>query len=260
MYARPLPARQDHPGVISGSQRYHGTVNAALREARLLAGFSQYDLARAIRHRGFLTGRPNGCTRERVRSWENGKTRRPHPVHLFLLEDVLGQPAANLGFDADLRHGMSRAAVLAEAGLDAPMRLPDPASSYGGLSGIWLSGYTYVSSGRKASFSSQHYVVLLQTGAQLTVRSVPKSSSGLSMTATVNGHVVTGTWTEQTRADGYYRGAAYMGAIQLLEQDEGLLAGKWLGFGKGGEINDGPWTLRLADRDLTAISRWDVAL
>jgi len=237
-------------------------MNAALREARLLAGFSQYDLAWAIRRDGFLGGRPNGCTREMVHRWECGRTRRPQPRYLLHLENVLGQPAANLGFDADLRHGMSRAASLAGAGLDKPMQLPDPASGYGGLSGIWLSEYSFASSGRNADFTSQHYVVLLQAGAQLDVRSVPASASGLSMTATVNGRVVTGTWTEQTRSDGYYSGAVYTGAIQLVEADEGVLAGKWLGFGKGGEINDGPWSLRRASRDLSAgeISRWNLAL
>jgi transcriptional regulator with XRE-family HTH domain len=254
----------DHRRIIPGSSGVTVEVmaNAALTEARRLAGFSQYDLARAIRHRGFLTGRPNGCTREMVHRWENGRTRRPHPSYLLLLEDVLGQPAGNLGFDADLRHGMSRAVLLAGAGLDRPMALPDPAASYGGLSGIWLSTYSYVSSGRGGtSFTSQHNVVLLQTGAQLMVRSVPKSASGLSMQLAVTGLAVTGTWTEQTRPDGYYRGAVYMGAIQMLLKDEGLLDGRWIGFGKAEEINDGPWSLRRMTGELTpeAISRWDLA-
>lgn len=238
-------------------------ANAALTEARRLAGYSQYDLARAIRHRGFLTGRPNGCTREMVAKWERGKVRRPHPSYLLLLEDVLGTPADSLGFDADLRHGINRALMIADAGLDRPMTLPDPAESYGGHSGIWLSEYTFTSSGRGGtSFTSQHYVVLLQTGAQLSVRSVPKSASGLSMQLTVNGRACTGTWWERTRPDGYYRGAAYMGAIQVLEKDEGFLDGRWIGFGKGEEINDGPWSLRRVTRELApeAIERWDLAL
>jgi len=51
--------------------------------------------------------------------------------------------------------------------------------------------------------------------------------------------------SDAPQGDGYYRGAVYHGALQML-QDEGgrLLAGKWVGFGKDGEINDGARTVR----------------
>jgi transcriptional regulator with XRE-family HTH domain len=236
-------------------------ANAQLREARRLVGLSQYDLAREIRRAGWLNGDPNGCTRKMVQRWETGVTRLPQARYLLLLENVLGQPAASLGFDADLRYGMSRPDVLEQAGLDTPFTLPDPAGSYGPMSGVWLSTYTYESSGRGASFTSHHYVVLLQAGAKVMVRSVPKSASALSMQLTANGTVVTGTWTERTRSDGYYRGATYTGAIQFLEAGRGKLNGRWIGFGKNNEINDGPWKLELADSRLSAeaISRWDIA-
>jgi len=239
--------------------------NTALIEARRQAGFSQDDLARAIRRDGWLAGDPNGCTREMVHRWENGRVRRPQSRYLARLEHVLGQPAGNLGFDADLHHGVNRAQVLADAGLDSPMTLPDPAESYGPLSGVWLSSYSYVSSGRGASYTGRHYVVLLQTGARLIARSVPASASGLSMSMSASGRIVTGTWTEQTQPGGYYRGASYHGAIQMIlaeNEDDRAMAGKWVGFGKGGEVNDGPWSLALVTGQLApdAISEWDVAL
>ena len=66
--------------------------------------------------------------------------------------------------------------------------------------------------------------------------------------------------SDAPQGDGYYRGAVYHGALQML-QDEGgrLLAGKWVGFGKDGEINDGPWSLTLVDErvDAEAVERWN---
>ena len=61
--------------------------------------------------------------------------------------------------------------------------------------------------------------------------------------------------------DGYYRGAVYTGALQMLESDEAgpqRFAGKWVGFGKEGDTNVGPWTLTLVDGRLTpeAVERW----
>lgn len=235
-------------------------ANTALREARRLAHMSQSDLARMIRETGFQLGDPNGCTREMVQKWESGRVRRPQGRYLLALEQVLGQPAANLGFDADIKYGMDRARAISDAGLDAAMPTPEPAESYGPLSGIWLSTYEYRSSGRDAVYTSSHYVMVLQRGGRLMVRSLPASSSALSMDLSANGQVVTGTWTEQTQGDGYYRGAVYHGALQMLEQDEGRrLAGRWVGFGKEGEINDGAWTLALVDDHIgtEAVEQWN---
>ena len=78
------------------------------------------------------------------------------------------------------------------------------------------------------------------------MRSLPGSAdSSLTMDLTANGNVITGTWVEQTSSDGYYRGARYHGAIQLLaEPTVRRLAGKWLGFGKGMDITPahGNWS------------------
>ena len=106
--------------------------------------------------------------------------------------------------------------------------LPEPAN-YGPFTGIWLSAYEYRSSGRDATFTSRHHVLLLQRGARLMVRSLPASESQLSMDLGVNGRVITGTWTEQTKADGYYRGAVYTGAIQLLQESAERSAGSGWG-------------------------------
>ena len=84
---------------------------------------------------------------------------------------------------------------------------------------------------------------------RLTVRSLPGSAlSTLTMDLVVDGNVITGTWVEQTEPEGYYRGARYHGAIQLLAEPTGRkLSGKWVGFGRGMEMNTGPWDLIFLD-------------
>ena len=234
-------------------------ANVALREARVRAHLSQTELARRIREAGFTSGDANGCTVRMVQRWESGETRRPRPNYLLALENVLGLPVESLGFDADVRHGMDRAIALSEAGLDTVLPLPEPAASYGPLTGIWLSSYDYYSSGRNQTYTSRHYVMLLQRGGRLIVRALPSSASQVSMDLGVNGQVITGTWAERTQEGGYYRGAAYTGAIQLLEESAERLNGVWVGFGKESEINTGPWSLTLVDEhvDADAVERWD---
>jgi transcriptional regulator with XRE-family HTH domain len=237
-------------------------LNTALRQARIRAHLSQGDLARLIREDGFRSGRSTPCTERTVQRWESGQVTCPQARYLLALENVFGQPAESLGFDADKRYGMDRGQILADAGLDAAMPLPDPAASYGPLSGIWLSEYQYPSSGRGGSFSSRHYVMVLQRGARLMVRSVPASSSQLSIELSANGQVVTGTWTEQTEASGYYKGAVYHGALQMLLDPTGRrMEGEWVGFGRDMSVNHGPWSLTLVDGELGtgALQRWNRA-
>ncbi|GGQ54649.1 hypothetical protein GCM10010166_24520 [Couchioplanes caeruleus subsp. azureus] len=116
-------------------------------------------------------------------------------------------------------------------------------------SGVWLSRYEYFSSGRDGMFVGRHYVVVLQHGDRLTVRSLPGSAeSALTMDLTVDGPVLTGTWVEQTEQSGYYRGARYHGAIQMLAEPTGWrVRGKWVGFGKERDVNTGPWELTFQD-------------
>jgi hypothetical protein len=234
-------------------------VNLALKQARERANLSQTGLAVRIQEWGFTTGEPNGCSRNMVQRWESGQTRCPQGRYLLALEAVLGQPAASLGF-ADQRYGMDRHQALADAGLDQGMPLPVPSGQYGAMTGIWLSSYEYFSSGRDQSFTGQHHVLVLQRGARLMARSLPASRSLLSLDMTANGQVVTGTWTEQTDPAGYYQGAVYHGAIQLLTEPSGhRMTGRWIGFGRELEINDGPWTLTLVDSKITpeAVERWN---
>jgi len=61
------------------------------------------------------------------------------------------------------------------------------------------------------------------------------------MDLSVDGTTVTGTWNEITSADGYYRGARYSGAIQLLVEPSGhRMAGQWVGYGRSFDVNTGP--------------------
>ena len=93
------------------------------------------------------------------------------------------------------------------------------------------------------------------TGPRLQVRSVPASASRLMMDLTVNGQVITGTWTEQTSPAGYYQGGVYHGAIQLLLDP----TGRWVGFGRDFDLNSGPWTLELVTSETgkAALERYD---
>jgi hypothetical protein len=212
---------------------------------------SQGDLARALRDAGERIGIPNDANKRLVQRWEAGAINFPRPAYARALEAVTGLPIASLGFVA-----VSHVSVDGQGGHDieafaVPTSVASgpQTSASGGFSGVWLSRYEYYSSGREGSFVGMHYVVVLQHGDRLTVRSLPGSSdSPLTMDLTVDGNVVTGTWVEQTAAEGYYRGARYHGAIQMLAEPTGRrIAGKWIGFGRDLEVNSGPWELIFQD-------------
>lgn len=118
--------------------------------------------------------------------------------------------------------------------------------------GVWFSRYEFYSSSREQTYEGTHYVVVVQHGNRLTAQSLPRASgnpdSPLSLDLTVDRNVVTGTWVEQTAQDGYYNGARYHGAVQMLVEPTGRrMTGKWVGFGKDFDVNTGPWELRLVD-------------
>ncbi|MDH6224331.1 XRE family transcriptional regulator [Streptomyces sp. MJP52] len=233
--------------------------NTQLRAVRMSLLMSQDDFARAIRTAGERAGRPNDASKRLVQRWESGAIAAPRPIYARALEAVTGMPIESLGFASPV---MARVSSDGAGGHDlepsrdgvappgsGPMPQTSPRTSY---SGIWLSRYEYFSSGRDDSFIGMHYVVVLQHGNQLTVRSLPNASSNphspLTMDLTVDGSVITGTWVEQTAKDGYYRGARYHGAIQMLIEPTGTrMAGKWVGFGKDMDVNTGPWELSLQD-------------
>jgi hypothetical protein len=228
------------------------TPNAALRAVRMGMLMSQDDFARAVRDAGNRAGQPNDANKRLVQRWEAGTTTHPRPVYARALESVTGMPIESLGFVISVPaarvsgdgHG-GHDIEAAPAGIAPAQPKGEPRPVAGNYSGVWLSRYEYFSSGRDASFVGLHYVVVLQHGNRLTVRSLPGSSdSPLTMELEVDGHVATGTWTEQTAAEGYYVGARYHGAIQLLVDPTGrLMSGKWVGFGKEFDVNTGPWEL-----------------
>jgi transcriptional regulator with XRE-family HTH domain len=221
--------------------------NTALRAVRLAMRLSQDELAERMRGAGAAS-----TTKRTVQRYESGETTNPRPASARALEVVTRLPIAALGFpegvDAvvvdDGRGGHDlevRGSVLSAAA--------GPERTQGGYSGVWLSRYRYYSSSRAEELASAHYVVILQHSDRLTVRSLhgPERST-LVMDLVISGNVVTGTWHEETEARGFYRGAIYHGAIQLLAEPTGRrLTGKWVGFGKEMDINTGPWELAFRD-------------
>lgn len=218
---------------------------------------SQDDFARLIREAGDRAGVPNNASKRLVQRWEAGQITTPQPAYARALEMVTGLPVEQLGFPMVPQarvsgddHGGHDVALSAN-GIAPAAGSATRAAPQGNYSGVWLSRYEYFSSGREGTFAGQHYVVLLQHGDRLTVRSLPGGSptgSVLTMDLTVEGNVITGTWSEQTAVDSYYRGARYHGAIQMLVEPTGRrMVGKWVGFGKEMDVNTGPWELIFQD-------------
>ncbi|MBE1487068.1 helix-turn-helix domain-containing protein [Plantactinospora soyae] len=230
--------------------------NSALRAVRLGMRMSQDDFARALQEAGRRAGHPNDANKRLVQRWESGSIAAPRPVYARALEVVTGLPVESLGFtnapyasvSADGQGGHD---LVPPTGAPAvPAGAPASQSSmHRNYSGVWQSRYEYFSSGRDAAFVGQHYVVVLQHGDRLTVRSLPDTANGsLAIDLTIDGSVITGTWIEQTDPSGYYRGGRYHGAIQMLVEPTGRrMIGKWVGFGKDMDINTGPWELVFRD-------------
>jgi hypothetical protein len=236
-------------------------TNVKLKTAIDQAHFSYETLARKIQEAGHRYGQPNACNKATVARWLAGA--QPHPHYVLLLEAVLNTPAADLGVASET-YSMDREQMLTDAGLDTLMPEPDETAGvvYGELTGVWLSTYEYESSSRKQTYTSKHYVLLLQRGKGITVRSLPNQASTLSLELSVNGRMCTGNWTEATSKEGYYSGAIYSGAIQLeVNQNGDRLSGMWVGFGKNpGEFNTGPWKFDRVDTNYDKATRdkWDI--
>ncbi|NEA45234.1 helix-turn-helix transcriptional regulator [Streptomyces sp. SID10815] len=236
------------------------TPNGTLRAVRMGLLMSQDEFARAIRQAGDRAGTPNDASKRLVQRWESGTTAAPRPVYARALEAVTGLPIESLGFPAPALVRISEDGHGGHDIQDSPVGIPitggapnPQAAPRGNYSGVWLSTYEFVSSGRgNQVLTGKHHVVLLQHGNRLTGRSLPHASlnpdSPLTLDLQVEGGTVTGTWTEQTATEGYYRGARYFGALQMLAEPTGRrMAGKWVGFGKDFDVNTGPWELRLMD-------------
>lgn len=232
------------------------TPNTTLKAVRIGLLMSQDDFARALREAGDRAGTPNNASKRLVQRWEAGETDAPQPSYARALEAVTRLPISALGFAIPSvrvsSDGQGGHDVDAEVATPVPNGAPAPrAGSDRSYSGVWLSRYQFFSSGRDSTFTGQHFVVLLQHGDRITVRSLPGSSDGpLTMDLSVDGNVLTGTWNEVTSSEGYYRGARYHGTIQLLAEPTGRrMTGKWLGFGRDMDVNSGPWELIYQDSD-----------
>ncbi|MGA8519454.1 MAG: hypothetical protein WCC47_24125, partial [Pseudonocardiaceae bacterium] len=148
-----------------------------------------------------------------------------------------------------LAAGLSLAAVattISTLEADAEEAAP-PSAGDRHLTGVWRSRYIYYSSGRQSELIGEHYVVLNQQENHISGQSLPNSlGSLLTFDLSVSDSVVTGTWVERTSPTGYYKGAVYRGAVQLLIDPTGSrMAGRWLGFDKDSNINTGDWELTL---------------
>jgi hypothetical protein len=237
------------------------TTNDALRSVRRSMLMTQEGLAQKLRE---VTGTDDINTRT-IQRWEAGTTSAPRALHARALQMVTGLPLERLGFPSAAER------VLLEdgrGGYDLGVRATDVTTGsrppHGNYSGIWISRYEYFSSGRDAAFEGQHAVMLTQIGTTISVHSIFGSAqSSMSMTLDLDGAVATGTWMEMTEQGGYYQGARYHGSIQLIVGPTGRrMTGKWVGFGKDGDVNTGPWTLTFKEASTSSemISRYSAPL
>lgn len=222
------------------------TPNTVLRSWRVSRRLSQDGMARAVQEAGARIGEPNDASKRLIQRWETGETRQCRYAYARALEAMTGLPIEMLGFSVRVTpDGQGGHDVVRE---QEPRLMGDARSVPGAFGGVWRSRYQYFSSGRDGTFTGLHYVVLLQHDDRFTVRSLPGASSNpdsnLSMELGVEGNVVTGTWREETSRQGYYRGAVYHGAVQMLVEPTGRrITGKWVGFGRDMDVNSGPWEL-----------------
>lgn len=232
-------------------------TNDTLKTARLSLRLSQEEFARRIREAGKAVGEPNDASKRLVQRWESGTTAQPRPVYARALEAVLGVPIEAMGFPARVSpdreggHDMSAAEASAQ-GIANPEPAVGVQAAQAGFSGIWLSRYEFYSSSREQTFTGAHHLLLLQTGDRITGRSISPNSldpqSSMSLDLTVDRNIITGTWRERTGEEGFYRGATYYGALQMLAEPTGRrIVGKWVGFGKDFDVNTGPWELVFLD-------------
>jgi hypothetical protein len=122
------------------------------------------------------------------------------------------------------------------------------------FSGIWQSKYTYHSDSRNEDFEDTHFVRIYQRHNKLVVESLPDvNESYVIMNLKVNDDLATGTWQETTSPTGYYKGATYHGALQLIIESDGkFMEGKWIGHGKDKRIESGPLSIKYVGKKLPA--------
>jgi transcriptional regulator with XRE-family HTH domain len=149
-----------------------------------------------------------------------------------------------------LSFALTTAATLTSSTPTAGIAPPATRGDAAGLTGIWRSEYGYFSNRRNEHHSDAHYVVIRQNSTNVTIESLRHTTgSEIQLALSVDGMFATGTWQERTSPTGYYKGAIYRGAIQLLVAPSlTTMTGKWIGFGKQFTINNGDWEFTLETR------------
>lgn len=232
--------------------------------------FSHLDPAK--QHRSDLHGIPGAIAATRKESSRDASDDRQKLAEFVarLQDGDVGEMASTVaGWAKQVDNAVDRRSLLIKLSfvLTTAAALPDnlptiPALTDTGIrssadmNGIWRSEYTYFSSRRNAEYTDMHYVVIRQNQKAVAVESLKHpTGSELSLSLALDGMFATGTWQERTSPTGYYRGAIYRGAIQLLvEPSLTSMTGKWVGFGKNFSINNGDWTFSLETRDTSAPS------
>lgn len=148
-----------------------------------------------------------------------------------------------------LSAGLTLAAATPRLTSEEPPSLREEAERSDSLAGIWWSRYVYYSSGRKAKFEGEHYLVMRHQAGRLVGQSLPHSlDSRLRLELSVTRSIATGTWSELTSPTGYYAGVTYHGTLQLLvDPMSRSMTGKWLGFGNDFKVNTGEWDMTWVD-------------
>lgn len=120
------------------------------------------------------------------------------------------------------------------------------------FSGIWLSSYSFHNDARNFDGRSEHYVRIFKNGDDLVVESVPGLNAAyVILRLHVAGNLATGSWQEETAPEGYFKGAIYSGALQLLiADDKKSMKGKWVAFTSSGGVKSNDWELTYIDEKL----------
>jgi hypothetical protein len=199
-------------------------ANHALMSARTRAGLSQGALARRIRETGRSLGYANECTRGNISRWEGGG--QPQPHYLVILERVLGQPAAALGFhdiDTDELTTLGSAAFAAST-----------------LAGTWVTAYQFDHGGKQLHHAdiahitaeSDRAIRATNSPARTEGRTVPFNNE---IEARLVSRHLTGHWknTNDTR---------YFGMVHLaVLQGETVMDGYYTGFASDISVSMARW-------------------
>lgn len=117
------------------------------------------------------------------------------------------------------------------------------------FSGVWMSTYQYHSNRRGQDFESKNLMRAYQREGRLIFETIPEMNDAylslrLHIDEAIKGEVATGTWYEQTAAEGYYHGDSRHGVLQFfIADDKKSLRGKWLGYDSQQNIQSNEWRL-----------------